>query len=127
MLESRQRVKRLLDVRSRSRELRKEQTPAEMMLWETLRNRKLLDRKFRRQFPVDCFILDFYCEELKLCIELDGGIHDEPHQVAHDENRDGYLRSLGITILRFPNEAVLRDLKTVLLNIADEIDRLAKA
>jgi very-short-patch-repair endonuclease len=47
--------------------------------------------------------------------------------VAHDENRDGYLRSLGITILRFPNEAVLRDLKTVLLNIADEIDRLAEA
>jgi very-short-patch-repair endonuclease len=127
MLESRQRVKRLLDVRSRSRELRKEQTPAEMMLWETLRNRKLLDRKFRRQFPVDCFILDFYCEELKLCIELDGGIHDEPHQAAHDENRDGYLHSLGITILRFPNEAVLHDLKTVLLNIAEEIDRLAKA
>jgi len=117
-------LKRLIDMRVRAREMRKTPTPAELILWESLRGRKLLDRKFRRQFALDCFILDFYCQELKLVIELDGGIHSEPGQVAHDENRDGYLRSLGCTILRFPNEAVLRDLRTVILKIADTIDTL---
>jgi len=121
---SRGELKRLIDVRVRAREMRKTPTPAELILWETLRGRKILDRKFRRQFALDCFVLDFYCQELKLVIELDGGIHSEPGQAAHDENRDGYLRSLGCTILRFPNEAVLRDLKTVILKIADSIDAL---
>jgi very-short-patch-repair endonuclease len=104
--------------------MRKTPTPAERILWETLRDRKILKRKFRRQFALDCFILDFYCQELKLAIEVDGEIHSEPGQVAHDENRDGYLRSVGCTILRFPNDAILRDLKTVILKIADTIDTL---
>ena len=117
-------LKRLVDVRVRAREMRKTPTPAEMILWETLRDRKILDKKFRRQFALDCFILDFYCQELKLVIEVDGEIHSEPGQVAHDENRDGYLRSLGCTILRFPNEAVIRDLRTAILKIADTIDAL---
>jgi len=117
-------LKRLVDVRVRAREMRKTPTPAEMILWETLRDRKILDKKFRRQFALDCFILDFYCQELKLVIEVDGEIHSEPGQVAHDENRDDYLRSLGCTILRFPNEAVIRDLRTVILKIADTIDAL---
>jgi very-short-patch-repair endonuclease len=119
---SRGELKRLIDVRVRAREMRKTPTPAELVLWATLRDRKILDRKFRRQFALDCFILDFYCQELKLVIEVDGGIHSEPGQAARDENRDGYLRSLGCTILRFPNEAVLQDLKTVVLKIADAID-----
>jgi len=117
-------LKRLVDVRVRAREMRKTPTPAEMILWETLRDRKILDKKFRRQFALDCFILDFYCQELKLVIEVDGEIHSEPGQVAHDENRDGYLRSLGCTILRFPNGAVIRDLRTVILKIADTIETL---
>ena len=117
-------LKRLVDVRTRAREMRKTPTPAETILWETLRDRKILDKKFRRQFALDCFILDFYCQELKLVIEVDGKIHSEPGQVAHDENRDGYLRSLGCTILRFPNEALIRDLRTVILKIADTIAAL---
>jgi len=95
-----------------------------MILWEAVRDRKILDRKFRRQFALDYFILDFYCQELKLVVEVDGEIHSEPGQVAHDENRDDYLRSLGCTILRFPNEAVTKDLRTVILKIADAIDTL---
>ena len=117
-------LKRLIDVRVRAREMRKTPTPAEMILWEAVRDRKILDRKFRRQFALDCFILDFYCQELKLVVEVDGEIHSEPGQVAHDENRDDYLRSLGCTILRFPNEAVTKDLRTVILKIADAIDTL---
>jgi type I restriction enzyme, R subunit len=119
-------LKRLIDVRVRAREMRKVPTPAERILWESLRGRKVLDCKFRRQFALDCFILDFYCQDLKLVIELDGGIHSEPSQVAHDQNRDGYLLSLGCTILRFPNEDVLRNLKTVILKIADIIDTLTR-
>jgi len=117
-------LKRLIDVRVRAREMRKTPTPADTVLWETLRDRKILDKKFRRQFALDCFILDFYCQELKLVIEVHGEVHSEPGQVAHDENRDDYLHSLGCTILRFPNEAVLRDLRTVILKIADTIDTL---
>jgi type I restriction enzyme, R subunit len=117
-------LKRLIDVRVRAREMRKVPTPAERILWESLRGRKVLDCKFRRQFALDCFILDFFCQELKLVIELDGGIHSEPSQVAHDQNRDGYLRSVGCTILRIPNEDVIRDRKAVLLKIADAISLL---
>jgi very-short-patch-repair endonuclease len=117
-------LKRLIDVRVRAREMRKRPTPAEMILWETLRGRKILDCKFRRQFALDCFILDFYCQELNLVIEVEGGIHSEPGQMAHDENRDGYLRSAGCTILRFPNEAVIRDLRSVLLKIVDTVETL---
>jgi very-short-patch-repair endonuclease len=65
------------------------------------------------------FVLDFYCRDLKLIVELDGGIHSEPGQAAHDQNRDAYLRSLGCTLLRFPNEAIGTDLAAVLEKIAE--------
>ncbi|HEX7185842.1 MAG TPA: endonuclease domain-containing protein [Thermoanaerobaculia bacterium] len=110
---------RIREVRTRVREMRQEPTPAEAFLWEYLRDRKLVGWKFRRQFPVDSYVLDFYCHELKLVVELDGPIHSETRQAAHDENRDAYLRSLGCTVLRFSNETVLRNLASVLERIAD--------
>jgi very-short-patch-repair endonuclease len=110
-------LKLALDARDRARGLRKTMTSAEQILWESLRGRKLAGLKFRRQFPVSPFVLDFYCQELMLVIELDGEVHAEPSQTAHDENRDGYLKSLGCTILRFPNEAVLHNLPAVLKEI----------
>ncbi|HEX3531806.1 MAG TPA: DUF559 domain-containing protein [Thermoanaerobaculia bacterium] len=111
-------LKRVLDARDRARDLRQTMTPAEQALWTAVRGSRLEGLKFRRQAPLDCFVLDFYCQSLKLIVELDGGIHTEPHQVAHDENRDAHLRSLGCTILRFPNAAVLHDLPTVLEKIS---------
>jgi very-short-patch-repair endonuclease len=104
---------------SRPRELRKTQTAAEREMWELLRDRRLRDLKFRRQSPISIFVADFYCRELKLVVELDGGVHDTPRQAAHDENRDIYLRSLGCTVLRFSNRQVFEEANAVLEKIVE--------
>ncbi len=109
---------------SRARELRKTSTPAEQALWVLLRDRRLRALKFRRQTPVSIYCADFYCHALKLIVELDGEIHQEPQQRAHDENRDSYLRSLGHTILRFPNHAVCLEPEAVLDRILEEARRI---
>ncbi len=109
--------------RARVRELRREQTPAEKALWEMLRGRRLSGLKFRRQFPITPFIADFCCFELKLIVELDGEVHTPRPQAAHDENRDFYLRSLGYTILRFPNGRVFSDPESLLRSITDAAER----
>ena len=88
------------------------------MLWNRLRGRQFLGLKFRRQFPIEGFIADFCCYELRLIVELDGGIHGEADRITHDENRGTYLRSIGFTILRFSNDRVLEDLDLVLQEIA---------
>jgi len=89
-----------------------------------LRARRFLDLKFRRQFPVEGFITDFCCHEAKLIVEVDGAVHEEPHQEAWDENRDIYLRSLGYKVLRFANERVLQDIDSVLQDIARASGRI---
>ena len=91
--------------------LRKKQTPSEALLWKELRNRKLNHLKFLRQHPLIYgsdhqnnplfFVLDFYCNELQLAIELDGKIHD--FQKEYDENRDEIISKLGVRIIRFRN------------------------
>ena len=98
-----------------ARELRTHQTPAEVMLWDALRNRRLAGLKFRRQHPVGPFILDFCCPELRLAIELDGAVHTT--QREHDAEREELLSAAGYTILRFPNEAIQHDLPAVLETI----------
>ena len=102
----------------RARELREEQTPAERVLWDRLRDRRFLDLKFRRQFPVEGFIADFYCHDEKLIVEVDGSVHSEPEQMKRDENRDIVLRKLGIKLLRVSNNEVFEDLESVLRKIA---------
>jgi very-short-patch-repair endonuclease len=110
-------------VKGRARELRVQQTDAEETLWDLLRGRKLLGLKFRRQFPIETYIVDFYCHERHLVVELDGGIHADPRQAAHDENRDAYLRARGLHVLRLRNEAVFEDGPEVLRCIAEAADQ----
>ena len=86
----------------RSHELRHSQTPAEATLWRHLRYRKL-DYKFRRQPPIDSFIVDFYCAEAMLCIEIDGGSHFETEQEEYDKTRTEFLEALGYQVIRFTN------------------------
>jgi very-short-patch-repair endonuclease len=90
--------------KSNRRVLRKNQTRAEKILWRCLRNRRLAGCKFRRQYSIDKFIVDFYCAELKLAIELDGVVHDEPEQKEYDIQRQEYLERFGIKFLRIKNE-----------------------
>ena len=97
-----------------ARELRKNQTPAEKILWYVLRNRKFGGKKFLRQHPLiyenmndkklSFFIADFYCAEHRLVIEVDGKIHD--HQKDYDEQRDKIINEMGIKVLRVKNKEV---------------------
>jgi very-short-patch-repair endonuclease len=93
----------------RARELRKDDTKAEKTAWTLLKDRRLNGFKFRRQVPIEHFIVDFYCHELKLIIELDGDIHAETEQFKHDQERDERLRELGYTLVRFSNEVLFND------------------
>jgi very-short-patch-repair endonuclease len=106
---------------ARARELRKAQTPAEGALWTLLRDRNLLRLKFRRQVPIGRYIADFYCHRYKLVVELDGPVHEDRLQAAHDENRNFYLRTLGLTILRFTNQQVFEDPGAVLRKIHETV------
>jgi very-short-patch-repair endonuclease len=105
--------------KSRAQILRAAPTPAEQVIWEILRDRRLEGIKFRRQSPISIFVADFYCASLKLVVELDGEVHADPRQAAHDQNRDLYLRSLGCTILRFSNRDLLQNSDAVLARIVE--------
>jgi formamidopyrimidine-DNA glycosylase len=109
---------RLLKV-VRARELRESTTDVEKKLWRRLRNRQLLGMKFRRQHPVGKYIVDFYCDEAKLAIELDGGQHASSS--GYDTARTEALERLGIRVLRFWNNEVLGNLDGVLERIAEAI------
>lgn len=95
--------------------MRRWQTPAEEILWQELRSRKLDGLKFRRQQWLGPYTVDFYCLDHMLIIELDGPIHDA--QQAYDAERTGYLESHGCTVLRFPNDEVFTNLSAVLEQI----------
>ena len=102
------------DLLAFARELRQNETDAERLLWRLLRNRSLAGAKFRRQHPFPPYVLDFFCHELKLAIELDGGQHNLPEGRLHDKVRTAKLAEHGIRVLRFWNHEVLRDTESVL-------------
>jgi very-short-patch-repair endonuclease len=97
-----------------ARELRKDQTVAERKLWSYLRNRRICGRKFRRQHPFKKYILDFYCDEIQLAVELDGSSHSGELNRQHDKERTDFLESCGIKVIRFYNSAVENDIYEVL-------------
>ncbi len=99
---------------------RQEPTEAERGLWSALRRQQLCGLPFRRQHPVDRFILDFYCPRKKLCVELDGTSHDGMEIM--DQARTEALATLKIPVIRFRNEEVLSDLPSVLQRIKAAVD-----
>jgi very-short-patch-repair endonuclease len=106
-----------------ARDLRKVQTKAEAKLWQALRNGKVCDLKFRRQHAFDDYILDFYCHTMKLAIEVDGAVHNDPEVAAYDIIRTKNLNENGITVLRFTNDEVEKNLKSVIQKIKDWINK----
>lgn len=110
-------------IRQFARELRHPQTPAEATLWLHLRNRNL-EYKFRRQHTFDFFIIDFYCAEVKLCIEIDGDYHLEKTQQEYDAARTEYLESRGRKIIRFTNDDVRFNIHAVAQTIVDTCNEL---
>lgn len=102
------------DILQYAKKLRGTQTDAENLLWYLLRNRRFCGFKFRRQHPVGGYIIDFYCHEARLAIELDGGGHAVEDKVAYDSQRTKELEGTGIRILRFWNNDLLQDTEAVL-------------
>lgn len=94
-------------------------TEAEIVLWKYLKGSQLDGKKFRRQHSFGNYILDFYCAPLKLAIELDGASHFTEEGIAYDETRTKFLKEHGIVVIRFENEAVLKNVQSVL----DEISK----
>jgi very-short-patch-repair endonuclease len=109
-----------------ARELRKNQTPTEELLWDKLRNRRLKGFKFLRQHPIivskqdgktKFFIADFYCAEKKIVVELDGGIH--ALQIEYDKERDMIMKDMGLVVLRFTNDEVVKNVYEVMGKIKE--------
>jgi very-short-patch-repair endonuclease len=103
---------------NRARELRQPQTPAEEKLWYWLRDSQLEGLKFRRQHPLGRFIVDFYCAEKKLVIEVDGDTHFTPEQMEYDAARTEWLEEQGLRVARVTNDEVMENLDAVLEWIA---------
>ena len=102
------------------KELRSHATPAEAVLWKMLKGRNADGMKFRRQQGIGPYVLDFYCPELRLCVELDGSSHD--YKYEYDEQRTEFLQNQGIRVLRFSNEQVWQGIDFVV----DEIVRVGR-
>jgi len=99
-----------------ARRMRREPTPAEHRLWQRLRRKQILGFRFRRQHAIDRFIVDFYCAEAHLVVEVDGPIHE--YSLERDTLREQVLTSLGLHLLRFTNEKVLASPDAVIDEIA---------
>ena len=108
----------------KAEELRNRMTPAEEVLWKLIHINEW-KLKFRRQHPIWNYVVDFYCHKLKLVIELDGGIHEQEEVKKYDEARETHLKELGLTVLRFKNEQVLKNSDQVLKEIAQTIAALS--
>ncbi|MBI1800760.1 MAG: endonuclease domain-containing protein [Chloroflexi bacterium] len=107
-----------LEMVKAARGLRRKPTTAEENLWAALRGRQVAGMKFRRQHPLGSFVLDLFCVEAQLAVEIDGGVHADPRQAARDAARSEWLAERGIRVLRFRNEEVEQDLAGVLRKIA---------
>jgi very-short-patch-repair endonuclease len=121
------------NITERVRRLRRNVTPSEQVMWEVLKGRRLFGHKFRRQHPIfinisasghkTYYIIDFYCTELKLAVEVDGPVHET--QVEYDRRRDNLLRSKGIRVVRITNEEV-SDIDFTTKAITEAITQITK-
>ena len=99
-------------------------TPAERILWESLRANKLQGFRFKAQHPIGYFIADFYCHAARLVIELDGSAHDSTDQQQYDANRTYMLEEFGLTVIRFRNEEIIQNLAITLNKIVELLPSL---
>ena len=113
------------DIQYFAREMRREPTEAEALLWERLRGRRLNGWKFRRQYSYERFILDFYCADAKLIVEIDGAIHLTSKQQIYDRERTIWLEVSGFELIRFTNEQVLDQTDYVLTQIDNKCKDLS--
>ena len=118
-----EKVNNLTDIKDMRKGLRMTATPAEITLWQYLKKSQVGGLKFRRQHSVGSFILDFYCPEIKLDIELDGEIHVDPMAYEHDMIRTKYLNEHGISVLRYHNDVVFKNVQGIIDSILHFAER----
>lgn len=103
--------------KKRRQHLRKNMTKAEIFLWSRIKMKQLNGFKFRRQFGINNYIVDFYCPELKLAIEIDGDVHGYDSQIVSDKQRQRDIEALGIKVLRYTNNDIIQNIHSVLQDI----------
>ncbi|HGY54960.1 MAG TPA: endonuclease domain-containing protein [Caldithrix abyssi] len=106
------------------KKLRNNPTQTERILWDELKGKKLGGFKFRRQYGIDQFVIDFYCPRIKLAVELDGSVHQNSDIKNYDRERQKYIETFGVTFLRFKNSDVLKRKEWVLEQILVTARRL---
>ena len=104
--------------------LRKEATPSERIIWKRLQKRQIDGYKFRQQHGMGPYVLDFYCPELRLCIEIDGDIHDLPENKKKDSERTIFLNQNKIEVIRFTNEEIAENIDDVINSIKEKIKEI---
>jgi len=109
--------------KGKRRFLRSHMTRPEVSLWLRLKGRQILGYKFRRQYSVGAFVLDFYCPALKLAIEIDGESHDKPKARESDRERQEYIEQFGIRFIRFKNDDVENHLEEVITSIQKVLNK----
>ncbi len=113
------------DILEKANALRKNMTNTEKILWEKLKNKQILNMRFRRQHPIDIFIADFYCHSVRLVIELDGEIHK--NQLEYDKGRTAEMEPFDIQVIRFKNEEIENNIETVIKQIETTIKHLLES
>ena len=111
-------------LKERRQELRNNQTEAEKVLWKYISKNKISGLRFLRQYSAGPYILDFYCPKIRLGIELDGNIHKEKENKIYDKDREKYLKSLDIKVIRFWDNEIFEHLKEVLDKLHNKIKQL---
>ncbi len=109
------------NMKDKRRALRANMTPAEVALWKMLKNKQLMGRRFRRQHSIGFYIVDFYCAEERLIIELDGEVHK--YKSDYDCERTQYLEALNYKVIRFENRLVFETQEAVLNAICDAFNK----
>ena len=107
-----------------ARKLRKNATPEEQKLWSLLRNRKFLNLKFKRQFPIYHYIVDFCCEEKKVVIEIDGGQHNKVNNIISDNTRTEIINAEGYKVIRFWNNEINENIEGVYSKLLEIFNNL---
>jgi cyclase len=116
-----------MEIFRRAEILRNNMTEAENILWKRLNYKQLKGLKFRRQHPINQFIVDFYCHKAKLIIELDGGIHLNKEVLERDHGREYILKNYGLEIIRFNNKEVLTNIESVIEKIKSKLTELSNS
>ena len=110
------------EINHKAGDLRKNMTPQERKLWNILKNRQFYGYRFRRQFPIGKYIVDFVCREKKIIIELDGGQHNDPTEIQYDIDRTKFMATEGYSVVRFWNN----DIDKNLVGVYKELQKIFK-